>query len=107
LEDALLSSNGAQTEIIVTQPRKIAAVSVAERVADERHEKIGNSVGYTVRFNRKAPREAGGTIEFVTTGVLLNRIMNDPLLEGVSHVVIDEGMCSALYRYSVLFLTEY
>lgn len=91
LEDALLSSNGAKTEIIVTQPRKIAAVSVADRVADERHEKIGNSVGYTVRFHRKAPREAGGTIEFVTTGVLLNRIMNDPKLEGVSHVVIDEG----------------
>lgn len=91
LEDALLSSNGAQTEIIVTQPRKIAAVSVAERVADERHEKIGNSVGYSVRFLRKQPREAGGTIEFVTTGVLLNRMMNDPLLDGVSHVIIDEG----------------
>lgn len=90
LEDALLSSKGAHTEIIVTQPRKIAAISVAERVADERNEKPGNSVGYSVRFHQKAAREAGGTVEFVTTGVLLNRIMNDPMLEGVSHVVIDE-----------------
>jgi len=90
LEDAVLSSRGANTEIIVTQPRKIAAVSVAQRVAAERDEEVGNSVGYTVRFNRKAPREAGGTIEFVTTGVLLRRIVNDPTLEEVSHVIIDE-----------------
>mmetsp|Transcript_33026 Transcript_33026/g.69511 ORF Transcript_33026/g.69511 Transcript_33026/m.69511 type:complete len:1352 (-) Transcript_33026:200-4255(-) len=90
LEDAILSGHGANTEIIVTQPRRIAATSVAERVADERDEKIGNSVGYTVRFNRKAPREAGGTIEFVTTGVLLRRIVNDPTLKEVSHVIIDE-----------------
>jgi len=90
LEDAILNLNGAQTEIIVTQPRKIAAVSVAQRVAAERDEEVGNSVGYTVRFSRKAPREAGGTIEFVTTGVLLRRITNDPMLDGVSHVIIDE-----------------
>jgi HrpA-like RNA helicase len=90
LEDAILSGHGASTKIIVTQPRKIAAVSVAERVADERDETIGHSIGYTVRFNRRAPRKAGGTIEFVTTGVLLRRIVNDPTLKDVGHVIIDE-----------------
>lgn len=90
LEDAILNRKGADTKIIVTQPRRIAAISVADRVADERVENIGISVGYTVRFQRKEPRKVGGTIEFVTTGVLLRRLMNDPSLSGVSHVMIDE-----------------
>jgi HrpA-like RNA helicase len=90
LEDALINGKGADTRIIVTQPRKIAAISVAERVAAERLEGIGHSIGYTVRFNRKSPRESGGSVEFVTTGVLLRRLVNDPLLAGCSHVAIDE-----------------
>ena len=90
LEDAIANGRGAETQIVVTQPRRIAAISVAERVAAERDERIGNSVGYTVRFNRQTPRATGGSIEFVTTGVLLRRLMNDPALEGVSHVMIDE-----------------
>ena len=55
LEDALLSGRDANTQIVVTQPRKIAAVSVAERVAAERDEEAGGLVGYMVRFKRKAP----------------------------------------------------
>jgi HrpA-like RNA helicase len=90
LEDAIAHGKGVETHIIVTQPRRIAAISVAERVAAERDERIGNSVGYTVRFNRQSPRATGGSIEFVTTGVLLRRLMNDPALDGVSHVMIDE-----------------
>ena len=46
-------------------------------------------MGYTVRFNKRAPRDAA-SIEFVTTGVLLRRLINDPTLEGISHVMIDE-----------------
>lgn len=74
----------------MTQPRRIAAVSVSERVAAERNENIGNSIGYTVRFKRQSPREYGGSVEFVTTGVLLRRLINDPTLAGISHVMIDE-----------------
>jgi HrpA-like RNA helicase len=90
LEDAILGGKGAETRVVVTQPRRIAAISVAERIADERNEQIGNSVGYSVRFNQQAPRKTGGSIEFVTTGVLLRRLVKDPALEGVSHVMIDE-----------------
>ena len=90
LEDAISNGKGAETRIVVTQPRRIAAISVAERIADERDESIGNSVGYTVRFNKRNPREAGASIEFVTTGVLLRRLVNDQSLKGVSHVMIDE-----------------
>ena len=75
---------------MVTQPRRIAAVSVAERVAAERGERCGASVGFSVRLHGVAPREEGASVEFVTTGVLLRRLTRDPTLRGVSHVVIDE-----------------
>lgn len=74
----------------MTQPRKIAAISVSERVAAERCERIGESVGYAVRFKRQSPRDHGGSIEFVTTGILLRRLMSDKTLSGISHVMIDE-----------------
>jgi len=90
LEDALKKGRGAETKIIVTQPRRIAAISVAERVAAERSEPIGNSVGYRVRLHGSEPRSIGGTVQFVTTGVLLRRLVRDPEISDVSHVIIDE-----------------
>jgi ATP-dependent RNA helicase DHX36 len=90
LEDALKKGRGAETKIIVTQPRRIAAISVAERVAAERCEPIGNSVGYRVRLHGSEPRSTGGTVQFVTTGVLLRRLVRDPEISDVSHVIIDE-----------------
>ena len=90
LEDAIKRGVGPDTRIIVTQPRRIAAVSVAERVASERGERAGNSVGFSVRLHGCAPRDEGASVEFVTTGVLLRRLMRDPGLRGVSHVMIDE-----------------
>jgi len=89
LEDAIVNSKGSDTRIVVTQPRRIAAISVAERIANERDEEVGKSVGYAVRFNKKAPRDSG-SIEFVTTGILLRRLINDPSLSDISHVMIDE-----------------
>ena len=90
LEDAIERGLGPETRIVVTQPRRIAAVSVAERVAAERGERCGTSVGFSVRLHGVAPREEGASVEFVTTGVLLRRLTRDPTLRGVSHVVIDE-----------------
>lgn len=89
LEDAIANGQGPNTRIIVTQPRRIAAISVAERVAAERDEAIGNSVGFAVRLHGSTPRDAAN-IEFVTTGVLLRRLMRDGNLDGISHVMIDE-----------------
>ena len=90
LEDAIANGFGPETRIVVTQPRRIAAVSVAQRVASERGEKAGNSVGFSVRLHGTSPRDEGASVEFVTTGVLLRRLMRDPALRGVSHVMIDE-----------------
>jgi ATP-dependent RNA helicase DHX36 len=90
LEDAIANGLGPMTRIIVTQPRRIAAQGVAERVAAERMEACGNSVGYKVRLQGTKARREGGSIDFVTTGILLRTLVGDPTLAGVSHVMIDE-----------------
>ena len=61
---------------------------MASRVAQERGETIGKTVGYKIRLESVA--SSSTRILFVTTGVLLRRLSEDPLLAGVSHVVVDE-----------------
>ncbi|CAD7960544.1 unnamed protein product [Amoebophrya sp. A120] len=80
-------SAGVDCNIIVTQPRRVAAMSVAERVCQERGESIGQSCGYMVRFDQMPPR-ASGSICYMTVGVLLKRLAAG--LHGVSHVIVDE-----------------
>ena len=79
---------GAVGEIVVLEPRRLAARLAARRVADELGEKVGQTAGYTVRFedvSSKATR-----VRFVTEGVLTRRLLADPELRGVSHVLLDE-----------------
>ncbi|XP_038221277.1 3'-5' RNA helicase YTHDC2-like [Zerene cesonia] len=75
--------------IYCTQPRRISAVSVAERVAYERMEKIGQSVGYQIRLeSRVSPRTV---LHYCTNGVLLRTLMaGEDALTGVTHVFVDE-----------------
>ncbi|KAK4029626.1 dosage compensation regulator [Daphnia magna] len=87
LDDYLRWKEGAQCSVIVTQPRRISAISVAERVASERREEVGESVGFSVRFESTLPRPYG-SILFCTVGVLLRRLERG--LHGVSHVIVDE-----------------
>lgn len=87
LEDYVASGTGAWCNIAVTQPRRISAVSVAERIAFERNENLGESVGYSVRFESILPRPYG-SILFCTIGVLLRKL--EAGLRGVSHVIVDE-----------------
>jgi ATP-dependent RNA helicase A len=88
LEQYLEAKRGAECNIIVTQPRRLSAVSVAERVSSERCEEVnGESVGYSVRFESKFPRPYGA-IMFCTVGVLLRKL--EAGLRGISHVVVDE-----------------
>lgn len=87
LEDYVASGAGAWCNVAVTQPRRISAVSVAERIAFERNENLGESVGYSVRFESILPRPYG-SILFCTVGVLLRKL--EAGLRGVSHVIVDE-----------------
>eukprot|EP00931_Biecheleriopsis_adriatica_P057802 TRINITY_DN34311_c0_g1_i1.p1 TRINITY_DN34311_c0_g1~~TRINITY_DN34311_c0_g1_i1.p1 ORF type:complete len:1373 (-),score=333.98 TRINITY_DN34311_c0_g1_i1:126-4199(-) len=76
--------------VVVTEPRRIAAVSVAERVAWERNEKVGESVGFAVHGNSVRPSSDSGSMEFVTVGTLLRRAVDDPVLSKCDVVVVDE-----------------
>lgn len=89
LEDQEEKGKGSDTHIIITQPRRIAAISVAERVAWERGEPLGQSVGYAIRLESVLPRPRGSLL-FCTTGMLLRRLQRADGISGVSHIVIDE-----------------
>ncbi|KAL1440712.1 hypothetical protein MTO96_009260 [Rhipicephalus appendiculatus] len=80
---------GSLCKIICTQPRRISAISVAERVAAERAERCGESAGYHIRLECRAPRDRG-SILFCTTGILLQQLQSDPYILAASHVILDE-----------------
>lgn len=90
-DQAIQDGRGASCNIICTQPRRIAATSVARRVAQERAEKLQETVGYHVRFDPKLPKPSG-SILFCTTGILLQqlRVDHDEVYDRASHLVIDE-----------------
>ena len=72
-----------------TQPRRIAATSVAKRIADELQTPLGEVVGYKVRFNdRLSP---GASIKLMTDGILLAETQTDPLLKNYDTLIIDEA----------------
>lgn len=74
--------------IIMLEPRRLAAVSAARWMARTRDEEVGQTVGYSIRFDSKVTRTT--RIEVVTEAILTRRIQHDPLLEGVAMVIFDE-----------------
>ena len=75
-------------EVVVLEPRRIAARLAARRVAWELGEPVGETVGYQIRFEEAlGPRTR---LRFVTEGILTRRLLSDPSLKGVSAVVLDE-----------------
>ena len=97
LDDMIQRKVGELANIICTQPRRISALGLADRVSEERCSVVGNEVGYAIRGESR--QKPGSTrITFMTTGVLLRRLQasggstDDVLaaLADVSHVVIDE-----------------
>ncbi|XP_043942704.1 ATP-dependent RNA helicase A [Protopterus annectens] len=87
LDEYIRNGRAAECNIVVTQPRRISAVSVAERVAFERGEEVGKSCGYSVRFESVLPRPHA-SIMFCTVGVLLRKL--EAGIRGISHVIVDE-----------------
>ena len=84
----LLKENLVQGQILVVQPRRIAARLLARRVAGIMGSEIGDSVGYQVRFENKTSRDT--KIIYLTDGVLFRKILSDPLLSRVGLVIFDE-----------------
>ncbi|XP_078508280.1 putative ATP-dependent RNA helicase DHX35 isoform X1 [Lissotriton helveticus] len=80
----------------VTQPRRVAAVSVAGRVAEERGAVLGHEVGYCIRFDDCTDPYAT-RIKFLTDGMLVREMMADPLLKKYSVLMLDEAHERTLY----------
>ncbi|KAF3614940.1 hypothetical protein FXO38_35396, partial [Capsicum annuum] len=88
LESEIESVRGALCSIICTQPRRISVMAVSERVAAERGELLGETVGYKVRLEGVKGRDT--QLLFCTTGILLRRLLVDRNLKGITHVIVDE-----------------
>ena len=84
---ALLDA-GVEGEILVLEPRRLAARMAARRVAQELGERVGETIGYRVRFEDAV--SARTRVVFVTEGVLTRRLLSDPELRGVGAVLLDE-----------------
>ncbi len=78
-----------RTRIGHTQPRRIAARTVAERIAQEMGVELGQTVGYQVRFTRKATRQTA--VKLMTDGILLAEISHDRMLRAYDTIIIDEA----------------
>lgn len=99
LDDYIDRGEGSRCNVICTQPRRLAAISVAQRVAKERGEELGTSIGYQVRFENKSPEERG-SVTFCTTGIFLKRMQSaldvsitspqGHSLDDLTHIVVDE-----------------
>lgn len=89
LDDA--TSRGQPCNILVCQPRKIAAMTIARRVAQERNCELGMEVGYQVGLKKKVDTEAHGTrLLFCTTGVIIEKLIQEKHMVNYTHVILDE-----------------
>uniref|UniRef100_A0A8C4R9R1 DEAH (Asp-Glu-Ala-His) box helicase 30 n=1 Tax=Eptatretus burgeri TaxID=7764 RepID=A0A8C4R9R1_EPTBU len=89
LEQAALADRGVTCNVIVTQPRRLSAITVCQRVQHELGPALCGNVGYQVRLDSMPPK-SGGALLFCTVGVLLRKLQRNPTLCGVSHVIVDE-----------------
>jgi len=76
IQEGLVSQNN---QICITQPRRVAALNVAKRVAEELDVVLGQECGYNIRFDDCTSRET--VLRFLTDGMLLREAINDPLMK--------------------------
>ncbi|XP_054169312.1 3'-5' RNA helicase YTHDC2-like [Oppia nitens] len=84
------TATGQPCRIICCEPRRLAAISVADRICFERDEEIGNTVGYQIRLESRVSNNT--VLTFCTNGVILRTLManSEELLRNVTHIIIDE-----------------
>jgi ATP-dependent helicase HrpB len=86
LRGGLLSKE--HPNIVMLQPRRVAARASAERIASENHWTLGGEAGYHVRFDKKLGPQT--RIRVLTEGILTRQLLSDPFLEGIGAVLLDE-----------------
>lgn len=82
-------STGGYLMVACTQPRRVAAMSIAKRVAEEMDVALGQHVGYTIRFDDKTDHST--RLKFMTDGMLLREAMTDPMLTRYKCIILDEA----------------
>lgn len=85
----LEAGRGLAGKIVCTQPRRIAAITIAQRIADELHQPVGKAVGYKIRFQDRTSPES--YIKIMTDGLLLAETQGDRLLTEYDTIIIDEA----------------
>ena len=95
-----LFENKRGLRIAITQPRRVAAVAMARRVSDERGTRLGDVVGYCIRFEDKSG--ASTRLRYMTDGCLLRECLGDPNLANYDVVILDEAHERSLHT-DVLF----
>src|SRR4051812_15531699 len=78
----------AHPNLVMLQPRRVAARAAAQRIAEENGWELGREVGYHVRFDRKIGPQT--RLRVLTEGILTRQLLDDPFLEGVGAVLLDE-----------------
>jgi ATP-dependent helicase HrpB len=103
LRAGLLSA--AHPNLVMLQPRRVAARAAAQRIAEENGWELGREVGYHVRFDRKL---TGSTrIRVLTEGILTRQLLDDPFLPGIGAVLLDEFHERSLHTdVAIAFLRE-
>ena len=86
---------GPNASIAITQPRRVAAITVAARVAEEMGCVLGEEVGYSIRFEDVTSPKT--RIKYMTDGMLLREALMDPLLRRYSVIMLDEAHERGLY----------
>ena len=95
LVEAGLGGGARGARVCVTQPRRVAVLTVCQRVADERGCAVGEAVGYAMRFERQvSPATA---VKFATDGLVIRECLRDPQLSDYACVVVDEAHERALH----------
>lgn len=85
---ALAASGAVEGAVVMLQPRRVAARAAAARIADERGWKLGEEVGYHIRFDRRIGPNT--KVRVLTEGILTRMLASDPFLEGIDCVILDE-----------------
>lgn len=102
MKSCILDGKGQQCNIICTEPRRISAISLAQRVSEEMGEigigKRDSLVGYQIRFESKCGPNT--RLTYCTTGVLLRKLQSDTSLSSVTHVIVDEVIACNNFQLS-------
>ncbi len=102
--DKVFQKSKKSPRVVITQPRRVAAIQMAKRVCYEKNYKLGNEIGYTIRFGDNSCENT--IIKYVTDGILVKECLADNILNKYHVVIIDEAHERSLYSDTLFALIK-